>query len=309
MSKQESKIIKAAGWVITRAGFFYLIGFFMLSSIIDFDSVWKASQLRSLNRIMPLFDGIVEFSMNAQALSAGEWEEYGAYYQNVAELRPYDGAAFFLLAFCQAQMGEEEKASQNFRQAVALNPELFWFDYNLAMSLYNQGNYAAAASWLRTAVVYGADPVQEYIIKSTLYLQIIANRVLEDYNFRRSFNASFARAHLVMAKCLYLSGKYKEASDVIYYSFSKGIAYDRDFYMIAALSLEKEKRYAEAVDVLKAGLDRYPTDIHLLTQLKTIFGSLGRFSESKKIQTVIDATAKVRPPLQDLFSKEEYRLF
>lgn len=309
MIMTRRKIWNVFRWVLTRAGTAYLVFFLVIGYFVDLDMVWKTSRLRSLNRLMPLFDDLAGVVSQGRTLKKEQWKEYIDYYKKVAELIPEDAGPYFFLGFCRAQIGEEKGVIKYFRSAAEKASRIFWFDYNLGMALYNDGQYEEAISWLEKTIADRPQFMRLYMRRSTLFRQVIVEANKQDYNIRKSFDDALKNAYLVIAKSWYFLGNYEKALDVAYYGLSKNSGRRREYYYVAAFSLKALGRNVEAISVLRSILDSYPMDMTALTELESILRSVGQEQAAQQIKELKNHGERLRLKSAELFEREEYKLF
>lgn len=95
----------------------------------------------------------------------GNYAQSSAVLQKVLELDPSDDAAWYYLAMCSVAAGDAEKAEECFRQAVALDPDNFWYRYRLA------GIYAMTSRQELTVDIY-EKLLKDFPKKSELYFDL-----------------------------------------------------------------------------------------------------------------------------------------
>jgi len=306
----NSKVIKFLVWILTRTGVVYLALWMALFATLDVRLIWGNTVVRSFNRLMPSFSDLIEYVVSGRTLTQEQWADYIRYYKRVVKLSSEDGAAYFFLGYCQTQAGQEQKAMRNFQIAVERVPGLFWFQYDLAVALYNRGNYYGAIYWFQKAVDFGPERMMHYMYDSKLYRQVIGRAYEMGHNVDLEMAQAFQRSHLLVAKSWYLLGEYDKALSMVQYGLSEGFGRDKDFYLIAALSLKELKRYSKAASVLRSYLETYPGDINALNEMEGLLLLTDRRDAAQGIRGIKEAVSeRFGFQAEDLFHKENYRLF
>ncbi|MEW5895560.1 MAG: tetratricopeptide repeat protein [Candidatus Omnitrophota bacterium] len=289
------KIVRSSGWLFSRAGFFYLAVFLAMGMFIDIEKIWGNARIRSMNRIMPLFEDLASNLVAGKSLTFDQWQEYALYYQKISELIPADPGAYFFLGYCLSHLNREEEALSNFEKAVQKAPGVFWFEYNLAMAYYKKADYEKAGEFFRRSIDSGAAAAQFYMRNSTLYKQVLASALRQGFDPETSFNASFAHAHIMTARCLYELGKYDQAIQLAYYHLRRGLGAPQDYYYLIALSLKATGKLTDMMSVLQLLLKHDPDHLGAWQMMREFFIRVQDLENVKRAELKLEYLRKDGP--------------
>jgi len=115
------------------------------------------------------------------------------YYERIIEFAPERAEAHGILGYNYYHLDKHKKATVFYLEAMRLNPNFFWFPYNLGIIHYKNGDYTQAADLFKTAMHIKP----EYTLKS-IYLSKIYSQIRDAENFH--FNLE-KRLQLAYQKC------------------------------------------------------------------------------------------------------------
>ena len=109
-------------------------------------------KIRELNRIVP-----PNFSYLTQPVELGrthprELIPYAFFYEKVTAYFPEQPDAWGMLGFCRYYQGDPALAEDAYRQAMELNPQFFWYPYDLGVIHFNSGDFEQAEELFQKAL-------------------------------------------------------------------------------------------------------------------------------------------------------------
>ena len=145
----------------------------VFSSIIKDRELTKLrAKAMALSFSQPSFEHLVRFLRIKEALTEDLWQEYMDYYAKVVRDFPRIAEAYGMLGFCSFHLGKMDVAIFYYQQATRLNPQFFWYLYNLGVLYYKNFNEKEARESFLKAFNTDAELNLKLIYSSRLYQQI-----------------------------------------------------------------------------------------------------------------------------------------
>jgi len=109
------------------------------------------ARLMALDHNLPKFQTLATFLVSDKR-QAQDLSEYVLYYKKLTEIFPNMADTHGLLGFCYFYMNEPRKALRSFKIAATLNPDFFYFQYNLGILYHFLGDYQKAEAAFTKAI-------------------------------------------------------------------------------------------------------------------------------------------------------------
>ena len=97
------------------------------------------------------------------------WREAEVAYMHALELSPEDLTVRNNLAYLYGQTGDKEKAQKYYRLAQRYRDSNPFFQYSVALSAYEHGDYEAALQYVLRAIAREKDDVRFYQLAADIY--------------------------------------------------------------------------------------------------------------------------------------------
>jgi tetratricopeptide (TPR) repeat protein len=140
----------------------------------------KKAEMQALNRIMPSFTPLVQFTEEGVPMKKEALEAQVKYFKVVLENMPEFSAAHAMLGFSNYYLNEKEKAVSSLTHAIEINPENFWFIYNRGLIYYRDKDYKHAAEDFKSALKTSSEATLEFMYSSKIYLPILLASSFKD---------------------------------------------------------------------------------------------------------------------------------
>jgi len=175
MNSLFKNCIKPVKWIGQRGIIFYLLILLLFHTVIDFDKTMSRARLLVLNRLRPeTFYYITDFIGLHPEYGKIELEEYAFYYKAVVEYMPHRADALGLLGYCSYYLGQLNESISSYQRAIGINPDFFWFHYNLGVIYFKEGRYKEALESFKKALATKPQQAFEFIrFSRRIYLPII----------------------------------------------------------------------------------------------------------------------------------------
>ncbi len=162
-------------FVLTRAMFGYLIMFFVSHVVIDFDKIKFGLGLRQLNFMMPQsYDFLLEVEKMSRPPDKQTLEKYAQFYTQIVRVLPRRADAYGMLGFCYYHLGDYQSAIKAFEKAHEIQPDYFWFSYNLGVLYFNLHQEQKALEYFKMAITYDLNISFNYVLNSKeVYMPIL----------------------------------------------------------------------------------------------------------------------------------------
>jgi len=165
------------------------------SSVIkERDSVITRTKFTTINHYLPSFQPLSNYITEYDHQS---WPRgYSLYYERVVEAFPQISDAHGMLGICYYYENQPEKSILSFQKAIALNPNYFWYYYNLGAVHFNAQQWGLAAQAFHKATLSDPQKTMVTIQVSKIYQQIIASSRGFHYSFGEQLKQAYQQAYL-----------------------------------------------------------------------------------------------------------------
>lgn len=144
-------------WLIGRSFFLYLILALLLFGLVN----RRAAHNNRMNFLKQSEIDVKAFALGAPDINPAMLRMAARYYQELLRLLPSDGAIHGNLGFCYFYLKDYPRAREEYRRALALEPQLWTLHWDSAMFLFQSGNVKEAARILENYLDH-QDTVREY---------------------------------------------------------------------------------------------------------------------------------------------------
>ncbi|VAX37652.1 hypothetical protein MNBD_UNCLBAC01-1652 [hydrothermal vent metagenome] len=189
----KNKLLKIIFFIGRRTIVLYIVAFLLAGFLFDFSNAKNTVQLKILNRFRP--ESVMDL-VNKEKL-----QDYVFYYQKVAEYIPNRADAYGLLGYCYYHLGQKQKAISAYEHAIKINPQFFWFHYNLSMIYFKDGEYQQAYEILKKTIKTKPQAVMAYIQWSKrIYLPIVLKKVEGgEYSVEQELKGAYQQCYKLLA--------------------------------------------------------------------------------------------------------------
>ncbi len=174
----RNQLWKKLIWLLKRAIVFYLAVVLLSMTVIDYKKIRLQDHINKLNAIKPAsFRFLIEFARQPERFNAQGLLPYLYFYQTMTDYFPGLAEAHGMLGFGLYYLGKYPKAAADFKKAIELQPDFFWFYYDLGVIYFKQGNYEQAIASLQSALKTDPQKALDFIKNSSVVYKSI---LLED---------------------------------------------------------------------------------------------------------------------------------
>jgi tetratricopeptide (TPR) repeat protein len=220
------------------------------------EALAQVTRAESFKKNDPVLQNLHAFTL----IGLGRLDEASAMFARVLATWPNDVSARFGVAEIDICAGKISAASSQYLDALKRNPENRKALLSLALVSFEMGNDAAARDYIAKALQYHGDSPQVFYYAA--YISARDGNIEEAEARARnalSMKPDYDEARELLASILYRTGRYEEVIDIcdarISANRNKGSA-----WYLRTLSLEKLKRYDEALKAARSGLEVAPED-------------------------------------------------
>lgn len=145
----------------------------VIAVLFDGRLMMKNINLAVLNRLRPeSVEPLVDNTFSTIKL-----DDYSRYYKKVTEVLPDLADAFGLYGYTLYRQGKTQEAKDAYQNAVKLDPDFFWFHYNLGLLYFHDQQFEKAAESMRKGLSVDKITTFTFIINSPrLYLPLILHQ-------------------------------------------------------------------------------------------------------------------------------------
>ena len=141
--------------------------------------------------------------------------KYQNYYRKIAEYMPYRAEAYGLLGFCSYYLGDKEKAIKSYIKAIELNPDFFWYYYNLGIIYWKSHQWQLSRQYLQKAIQVKPQETLKFIYSSQMiYLPIIKDRGYDFKKISEELQKGYEKGYQFSMISKYIIGNPKLAKNI-----------------------------------------------------------------------------------------------
>ncbi len=131
-----------------------ILGYGIVGSYEEIKASITACKIARVNMFVPdSLHNLINVSEGKDKVDKKEFMDYIAYYKQLQKLDPTRAETYGILAFCYYWLGEYKKSEESLLKAIELNPNFFWYYYNLGVIYFQQGRYKDAVKMFDKSLV------------------------------------------------------------------------------------------------------------------------------------------------------------
>jgi tetratricopeptide (TPR) repeat protein len=253
--KKSFKIFALLGKAVFSAVLFV----FLLSGMWQ---AYRQAKVTTLNHFMPSsFDYLFAVEKDPGQVNRIKLEKYELYYQKVARHKPALAEAHAFLGFCQYHLGKKKRAVVSFKKAVELNPQVFWFPYNLVAAFFKEGNYLAAADSFKSALGTNPETILRFMSRSKIYQDLLRELADPAAQMQTRIKTGYRDCYQMLILSLYHLGNFEETLRYAQAGLGVSVGDEAFFYRYAGLSLKALKEGKTGQEIRgKAAVSQLPEE-------------------------------------------------
>ncbi len=298
-------VCHAALFVLKRCGLLYLV-FALCGHVLINNDVVKG---KTLNSIRPSsFNYLFDVTEHPEKIDRKQLWEYVYYYKKLVDFLPNLADAYGMLGFCYYHLGKTNKAIDNYKKAVLLAPQFFWFRYNLGVIYYRKQDYVKAAKCFKAAIALDLEESIVFISMSKMYKPMLWSGAV---NTREKLMSRMREGYLNVCFLLVLSSNALKQYDDVYRYAKKAIKEDlgaqASFYYYAGVGAFYVGGFDRAVKLLRKSIKLSPNYADAYYYLGLSLKKSGYDSLSKRLLTKAFGLRKEKITL-DMITSEDIHL-
>ncbi len=153
---------------------FLLYGVLVLIAVTAFNhkKLIQESKISVLNRTLPPFQQLINDKTPVNTIEESTLVRFQRYYTRVTDYIPNRADAYSMLGYIQFHLNNDEGAITAYKEAIKINPHVFWFHYNLGLLYLKQNQSKEALREFRQALETNPKLTLIYISQSRVYWRI-----------------------------------------------------------------------------------------------------------------------------------------
>ncbi len=291
---------------INRVATFYLVIFFISLTFVDYKDIKEKFKIQTLNRFKPTsYKYLIDLALGKAAYNPAPVKQYLRYYQKVVENMPSQSGAYIVMGFCYSYLGDWGKALGSIESAVAMNPNVILYQYDLGVVHYKLGHYEEAKEIFKRVISSDTNPAKsfEYLSLSKVFKPLLIQAgINSEEKARGQLQEDYQNAYKLLILSYFHSGDFADMlryslaaielalpSDDFYYLTGLA-AYHRNQFQVAALYFKKyiEKRADNPDAYYYLGSSLKALGVNELAQ-KFLSMTAGRHTEHDEIISHIES--------------------
>ncbi len=253
-------MLKSLKWILSRAIVFYLIVYSFSNVIVDYEKIRFGLKIKILNSVMPQsFSYLIESVEAQKEKDALIIEQYVKFYVKVVEFFPERADALGMLGFCYYHLGQVKKAISAYTQATSLEPDLFWFPYNLGLIYAQNGQYQKAKDYFHKALNADLKKTLGYITASkVIYRGLLLHVRQGEQELNRRLNEGYRNALNFFIFCAYQTGDFNDLTQYFNQAVTLKVKDLDKIYRYAGIVTYRMGKYNDALFYFKESLRNNP---------------------------------------------------
>ena len=251
-------------WLISRTGILYIVLVLVLGNLIDLAALREGITVRRLNNLSrKTHETLARLINKKSGANEIELSPLIQYYETVLDTHPRMNEARGLLGYARYHIGQVSAARELDQEAVANNPDFFWYYYNLAVLDYWDGRYQSCIRTARKALAVPADNTLRTISESPMvYRPLAAHRQrAQSFNIVEELEGGYVNLLIVLADSLRREGLYRDLWQVASLALKNEDAPQGYFHLMKGLSAFHMRDARAALEELKLAIEDDPAMI------------------------------------------------
>ncbi len=293
----------------SRLGFLYLIIYLVFTFYIG-DQFKVRSDIQALNRIMPDFTPLVDFTEKGIPIDEDTLDEQVLYFKSVLKHMSGFSAAHELLGLSYFYQGKMDKAEESLNKAVESNPEVFWFYYNQGIFYYRNKNYPKSIESFQKALKCDPKNTIQFMVSSRIYLPIfLASKADLNNEMSRRLQEGYSWAYQFMINGYLQQKDYQNVLKVSMIGMQTGLDRSWVYLYYVGLAAHFLNDFKTAGYYLQESIKQNPNYANSYYYLGLSIQALGKndlanslFERAKSLTTSVDE-------LEEELDKKEIQIY
>ncbi len=304
---RNNKVIRAVACIGKRVVILYVVMFLIAYAVFDKKKVKAQNKVKELNEFYVNPDYLAYVFKNQKNFDKEELKKQVKYYEKINQYMPSRSAAYGLLGFCHYHLGNYDKAIDYYNKAIYLNPDFFWFWYNLGVVYFKNDQYQEAAVSLGKAVTSDVGKTSQFVQESKVYRPILsAQRITDREQLKNQLKEGYRDCYKMLILSQLQLKNYAEVVRIAEYATSSGFSEEDFFYYYLGITAFKLKQFKKAVFYFQECLNKNSHHAEAYYHLGLSLKALGHEKQSVIFLERATHVHKINGPTPSV--KEEIRL-
>lgn len=251
----KNTFIKLA-WLLRRAMCFYLVIFFLIYVVVDYEKVRFGLKVRIIENFMPSsFRYLTSIVKENATERSAELKEYIKFYEKVNQFFPNQVDTLSMLGFCYSKLGDTRRAVFYYNKAIQLDPQYFWPYYNLGLIYFKNRLFKEARAMFQQAILCDLNYALNFIHQSkVVYRSIALDDPLFGQEAPKRLREGYKNAYVLL---LFTDFELKDYSLMLkdaHEAMTKKLDNQDIFYFFVGLAEYELKEFKKAVYLFKVAL-------------------------------------------------------
>lgn len=235
--------------IFRRAVIFYIFIFLVVHLLVDYERVRFGLKIRILDNMMPdSFHYLIESVEGKELVDQNKLTPFFRFYAKVVGFFPEQSDAWGMLAFCYYHLKDYNRAVVGYQKAMTLEPDYFWYYYNLGTIYYKDNQYAKAAQYFHDAILMDPNEALTFTLNSNvIYRSILRNFKDPKRELMLRIQRGYHQAYLMAVLSCFKSKDYIKMFNVAQKAIKNKVHNYQIFYYFSGLALYQLKEYKKAV--------------------------------------------------------------
>lgn len=241
-----------------RVGFLYLIVFLIFFFFIG-DQFKVKSDMQALNRIMPHFDPLVNFTERGIPIDEDTLDEQVLYFKSVLQYMTGYSAAHEMLGLSYFYQGKADQAEEFLNKAIESNPETFWFYYNQGIFYYKKKDFSKSIERFQKALRCDPKKTIQFMVSSKIYLPIfLASKIDLSNDLSKRLQEGYSWAYRFIIECYAQQKDYQNVLNFAMIGIQSGLDRSGVYHYYVGMAAYHLKDFKTAVYYLQESIKQNP---------------------------------------------------
>ncbi len=242
----------------TRVGSLYLIVFLIFFFFIG-NQFKVQSDMQALNRIMPPFEPLVDFTEKGIPIDEDTLDEQVLYFKSVLQYMTSFSAAHEMLGVSYFYQGKVDQAEESLNKAVESNPETFWFYYNQGVFYYKKKDFAKSIESFQKALRCDPKKTIQFMASSKIYLPIfLASKLDLNNELSKRLREGYSWVYRFMIDSYLQQKDYQNVLNFAMIGIQSGLDRKGIYHYYAGMAAYHLKDFKTAVYYLQESMKQNP---------------------------------------------------
>ena len=280
----NKKMISTYSKVIAVICVVLFLGFVVSEIVKDYKKLMGSKNEALMTKKYDPVIGLINFRDNVQPRDEAHMRNFMRYYNRIIVRFPKRSDAYGMLGYCSFHLNKIDEAIDYYKKAIEINPDFFWFNYNLGILYFKKSEYKQAVGYLMNTVRNDPNPSLDFISGSRdIYWVVLSKTIKDSKDIINQMRLGHEKVFILAILSNYYLKNYQEMLQVSRVALERKVGSPGQFNYYAGLALYEEKQFTKAIYFFQEALKDIPNLAQAYKYLALTFKALGNGAASDKL--------------------------